>query len=253
MIEAAVRLEMSQEQAISILRSAKSVVVFSGAGVSAESGLPTYRSGDSALWSAANFERYANPRGYRAHLPASYRWYRQRAIAAAAAQPNAAHLAIARLAALVPALTVITQNVDGLHLRAGSNGVIELHGHLREARCDPCERRLDWALTPPDPECPTCGGMLRPDVVMFEEMLSPANLEQAREAAERCDVLISVGTSNLVWPARELPEVALNAGAWVVIVNTDMSGQPDGSRIVPILGRAGDALPALLAGIEARA
>src|SRR5258705_3805496 len=104
----------------SLVQGAQSIVVFTGAGVSAESGLPTYRSGDSALWSAANFEKFANPRGYRAHLPDSYHWYRQRALAADAAQPNPAHNAIARLATLVPNVLVVTQNVDGLHVRAGS-------------------------------------------------------------------------------------------------------------------------------------
>jgi NAD-dependent deacetylase len=229
-----------------MLRAATSVVVFSGAGVSAESGLPTYRSGNSAIWSAANFERFANPRGYRAHLPESYEWYRQRAIAAAAAQPNAAHVAIARLASLVQDLTLVTQNVDGLHLRAGSSDVIELHGHLREARCDPCERRVTWNQAPARPECESCGGMLRPDVVMFEELLSEEKLERARRAAERCNLLISVGTSNLVWPARELPLIALEAGARVIIVNPDMAGQPDGDRVAPLVGRAADILPALV-------
>ncbi len=241
---------MSAEQATSLLREAQSVVVFTGAGVSAESGLATYRSGDNAIWSAANFERYANPRGYRANLPASYEWYRQRALAAAAAQPNAAHRAIARLASLVPGLTVITQNVDSLHLRAGSKDVIELHGHLRDARCDPCERRFAWHHAPAGPECPDCGGMLRPDVVMFEEVLSETDLGRARDAAARCEVLISVGTSNLVWPARELPDVALSAGAWVFIVNTDLSGQPRGERVLPMPGRAAEVLPALVTALD---
>ena len=231
------------ERAASLLRSAKDVVVFTGAGVSAESGISTYRSGPNALWSAERFERYANPRGYRAHLPESYAWYRQRALDAAAARPNAAHTAIVELAARVERLLVVTQNVDGLHVRAGSKDVIELHGHLRTARCADCGVHVDWAESP---QCGECSGMLRPNVVMFDELLSHNDLVRAREAAERCDVLLSVGTSNLVWPAKELPLVADAAGASVVIVNPDLGGQPVGERILHVSGRAGEILPCLL-------
>ena len=221
-------------------------MVFTGAGVSAESGIPTYRSGGTASWSAEQFERYANPRGYRAHLPDSYEWYRQRAIAVAAAQPNPAHTAIVRLAARVPRFVVITQNVDGLHTRAGSRNVIELHGHLRTARCDGCSAPIEWSSAPPDPCCADCGGMLRPNVIMFEEMLSATDLDRAREAAEACDVLISAGTSNLVWPAKELPMLAHSAGASLIIVNPDLAEQPWGHRVVQLEGRAGDVLPRIV-------
>ena len=239
---------MSLEHCVSIIREASSVVLFTGAGVSAESGIPTYRSGGSQ-WTAEQFEKYANPRGYRAHLPASYAWYRSRAVAVAAAEPNAGHLAIARLATRVPSLVVVTQNVDGLHHRAGSTDVIELHGSLREARCDDCGVRVPWGDAPADPACPACDGMLRPDVVMFEEMLRESDLNRARAVAESADLLISVGTSNVVWPARELPLLAHDSGAWVVIVNTDLAGQPHGDRVRHIQGRGGDVLPALLAAL----
>jgi NAD-dependent deacetylase len=229
-----------------IVRDARSAVAFSGAGVSAESGIATYRTGSDALWSAANFERFANPRGYRANLPDSYRWYRARAAEVAAAQPNPAHVALARLEAIVPEMLVVTQNVDGLHARAGSRNLIELHGHLREARCDRCPARLPWADAPDTPTCPTCGGMLRPDVVMFEEMLSKAALSEARNAARRCDVLLSIGTSAQVWPAAELPLIAATSGAWVIVINPDLAGQPNGDRVIGIQGRAGDIVPRLL-------
>lgn len=234
-----------------LLRSARSVVVFTGAGVSAESGVPTYRSGDSALWSTELFERYATTRGYQAHLPKSYEWYRQRALAVAAASPNAGHRAIARLAALVPEVTLVTQNVDTLHRRAGSLDVVELHGSLREARCDGCDRRLPWTDAPSEPWCGGCGGTLRPDVVLFGEMLPQPALERARVAALRCDVLVSVGTSNLVWPAKELPMIAHAAGADVLIVNTDFAGQPSGERIRHLRGPAGEVLPPIIAALEA--
>jgi NAD-dependent deacetylase len=239
---------MNLESTVALVKEASSVVVFTGAGVSAESGIPTYRSGGSR-WTAEEFETYANPRGYRAHLPDSYEWYRSRAIAVAEAKPNAGHLAIAGLASRVPSLVVVTQNVDGLHLRAGSTDVIELHGNLRETRCDACDTRLPWRDAPADPACPSCDGMLRPDVVMFEEMLREVDLRRARAVAEGTDLLISVGTSNVVWPARELPLLAHDSGAWVVIVNTDLSGQPRGDRVVHVEGRGGTILPALLAAL----
>jgi NAD-dependent deacetylase len=237
---------MSLQHAQEILARSTSIVVFTGAGVSAESGIPTYRSGDSR-WTAAQFERYANPRGYRSHLPASYEWYRSRALAVAEAQPNAGHMAIAALSSRFPSLLVVTQNVDSLHLRAGSRDVVELHGNLRAARCETCALLVPWKDAPASPVCAACGGMLRPDVVMFEEMLRETDLERAREAAMRADLLVSVGTSNVVWPARELPMLAHEAGAWVVIVNTDLSGQPQGSRVIHLQGRGGDVLPALFA------
>lgn len=240
------RLPPALERGAEILAGARSIVAFTGAGMSAESGIPTYRSGDDALWSSKHFDDYANPTGYREHLPASYEWYRGRARAVASAQPNPGHRAIARLASLVPQIMVVTQNIDGLHLRAGSANVLELHGHLREARCASCEWHIPWDVAPETPVCARCGGMLRPCVVMFEEMLDEGVLDAAREAAERCDLFISVGTSNLVWPARELPLLARDAGAQVLIVNTDLWGQPSGERVLHIEGRAGDVLPALV-------
>jgi NAD-dependent deacetylase len=227
------------------LRDARSVVVFTGAGVSAESGIPTYRSGADGLWSRQNMERFANPAGYAANLPDSYKWYRARATGVAGAQPNAAHLAIARLGHLLPALTVVTQNIDSLHQRAGSRDVVELHGHLREFRCAACGTHVRWDEAPDAPRCTVCGGMLRPCVVMFHENLPEAAMESAHRAASTCDVLLSVGTSNQVWPAAELPRVALASGAWVIVVNPDLTDQPAHRRVVGIARLAGEALPAI--------
>lgn len=243
-------MQLPIERAVAVLRQAGSVVVFTGAGVSAESGLATYRSGPDALWSAREFEQYANPTGYRAHLPTSFRWYRDRARAAADAQPNAAHQAAVRLAAVVRSLTVVTQNVDGLHIRAGSRDVIELHGSLREARCDGCGSRVPWGEASDDATCRGCGDVVRPDVVLFGELLDESLLLRARDLAAACDVLISVGTSNLVWPARELPLVALAAGASVIVVNTDLRGQPTGPRVVHLEGSAAAVMSALVSGVD---
>ena len=233
-------------QAARLLSAARSLVVFTGAGVSAESGVPTYRSGADGLWSTQNMQRFANPNGYRANLPASYAWSRARAEGVRTVQPNPAHRAIAELAGLVPGLAVVTQNIDSLHQRAGSKDVIELHGHLRTARCERCALPVDWLAAPAEPRCSSCGGMLRPEVVMFEEMLPEDAVAAAMAAAESCDLLISVGTSNQVWPAAEVPLVALRAGATVVIVNPDMDGQPEHPRVIPLVGRAGEILPRLV-------
>ena len=232
------------------LAKARSVVVFTGAGVSAESGVPTYRSGADGLWSAQNMERYANPRGYSANLPDSYLWYRARAESVVAVEPNAGHHAIAKLEARFPSFTLVTQNIDSLHQRAGSQRVLELHGHLRTARCADCEHRLAWNQAPAEPRCPRCAGMLRPEVVMFEEMLPAATYEAAADAAATCDVLISVGTSNQVFPAAELPAIALRHGAHVIIVNPDMSGQPLHQRVFPLVGLGGEVLPALVKALD---
>jgi NAD-dependent deacetylase len=233
-------------RAVALLREARSVVVFTGAGVSAESGVPTYRSGSDGLWSRQNMERFANPTGYAANLPESYEWYRARAVGVAAVQPNAGHNAIVALARIVPALTIVTQNIDSLHQRAGSPDVIELHGHLREFRCDSCGHHIGSDAAPADPACPKCGGILRPCVVMFYENLPEQALESAREAASAADVLLSVGTSNQVWPAAELPQTTLNAGGTVIIVNPDLEGQPLHRNTIGITGAAGIVLPEIV-------
>jgi NAD-dependent deacetylase len=241
---------LSIARAAELIGAAKSVVVFTGAGVSAESGVPTYRSGADGLWSRQNMERFANPTGYAANLPESYEWYRARARGVSEVAPNPAHFAIAELASIVPTLALVTQNIDSLHQRAGSPDVIELHGHLREFRCDRCGAHVAWATAPAHPVCEKCGGMLRPCVVMFHENLPEHALETARHAAATCDVLLSIGTSNQVWPAAELPGLALARGASVVIVNPDFTGQPLDLRIVRIESAAGVALPAIVQSLS---
>ena len=238
------------QRAVAALKDARSVVVFTGAGVSAESGVPTYRSGADGLWSAQNMQRYANPRGYAANLPDSYNWYRARAAGVAKVQPNPGHYAIAKLEARVPEFALVTQNIDNLHQRAGSKRVLELHGHLRSVRCADCDHRVSWADAPASPVCARCGGMLRPEVVMFEEMLPTDTYEEAARAARECDLLISVGTSNQVFPAAELPAMALRGGGHVVIVNPDMQGQPTHARVIPLVGLGGEIIPALVAALE---
>jgi NAD-dependent deacetylase len=191
-------------------------------------------------------ERFANPAGYAANLPESYDWYKARAHGVSGVEPNAGHRAIVELAQIVPTLTVVTQNIDSLHQRAGSRDVIELHGHLREFRCDSCGHHVAWNSAPGVPSCSKCRGMLRPCVVMFYENLPDDALRSARAAAEQADVLLSIGTSNQVWPAAELPQVTLSAGGSVVIVNPDMEGQPIHRKVIGIPGLAGAILPELV-------
>jgi NAD-dependent deacetylase len=236
------------DYAAGLLRRAGRVVVFTGAGVSAESGVPTFRSDANSLWREVDVRNFAYPDGYRSNQPEAWRWYAQRAAKTRDVSPNAGHHAIAEIERRVPEFLLVTQNIDSLHQRAGSVKVLELHGNLREVRCSECGARSAWSelASLPDPVCTACGGLLRPDVVMFEEDLPAGAMGRAREAAERCDLLLSVGTSNLVWPATEVPRYALRSGAAVVIINPDMSGQPLGSRVVPLVGAAGTVLPELV-------
>jgi NAD-dependent deacetylase len=226
-----------------LLRDAQRVVVFTGAGVSAESGVPTFRQAANALWNQVDVRNFAYPDGYRRNQPDAWRWYATRAAKAREVMPNAGHQAIAEMERHVDELLVVTQNIDSLHQRAGSRNVLELHGNLREARCFDCGARSAWL---PAPVCPACGGLLRPDVVMFEEELPVGALDRAREAAESCDVLFSVGTSNLVWPATEIPRYAQKAGARLVIVNPDMEGQPWGHHVTQLVGTSGSVLPEIV-------
>jgi len=237
---------MATEQLQSVaamLRDAERVVIFTGAGVSAESGVPTFRSAANALWNEVDVRNFAYPDGYRRNQPSAWRWYSARAAKAREVEPNPGHYAIARIEQHVDEFLLVTQNIDSLHQRAGSKNVIELHGNLREARCFVCDERSEWIEAP---VCARCGGLLRPDVVMFEEMLPEGALELAGEAAQSCDVLLSVGTSNLVWPATEIPRYAQRHGAQVVIVNPDMESQPWGHHVTQLVGTSGDVLPWLV-------
>jgi len=208
--------------AASLLREARSVVVFTGAGVSAESGVPTFRAAANALWNQVDVRNFAYPDGYRRNQPEAWHWYATRAAKAREVVPNAGHVAIAEMERHVDELLVVTQNIDSLHQRAGSRNVLELHGNLREPRCFDCGARSDWLSAP---VCSACGGLLRPDVVMFEEELPEGAMDRAHDAAASCDLLLSVGTSAQDWPAAEILHHALRGGASVLVVNPDMEGQ----------------------------
>jgi NAD-dependent deacetylase len=205
------------------------VVVFTGAGVSAESGIPTFRDALTGLWENFDPERLATPAAFLRDPSLVWGWYEWRRKMVMQAQPNPAHQAIARLASLVPRLTVITQNVDDLHERAGSTGVIHLHGSFFAPRCFTCCQAHEFPAAVPDepdggrrldpPRCAHCGDRVRPGVVWFGESLPEQSFRQATEAARACDVMFSIGTSAVVYPAAALPFEAANAGATVIQVN----------------------------------
>jgi NAD-dependent deacetylase len=230
------------------LRNARHVVVLTGAGISAESGIPTFRDAMTGLWARFRPEDLATADAFRRDPALVWDWYEWRRGLVAAARPNAGHRAVTALQARVPACTVITQNVDGLHQDAGTRGVIELHGNLRRSKCFAEDRVVpEWPATDARPPlCPRCGAPLRPDVVWFGESLPPDALAAAGDAARDCDVLISIGTSAVVYPAAALPATALAAGAKVVEVNRDATPL-SGSATWSFRGAAGESLPALVA------
>jgi NAD-dependent deacetylase len=234
------------------VRTAERVVVFSGAGVSRESGLDTFR-GAGGLWQQMRPEDLATPEAFRADPAKVWRWYAWRYRQAAAAAPNPAHLAIARLETLFPSAWVVTQNVDGLHQRAGSQSLLELHGTINRAVCERCGNGRDMgeaiAESSEQPPLCACGGRFRPAVVWFGEALPEQVLVLAYEEATFCDLFISVGTSSTVYPAANLIELSSQAGACMIEVNpepTPFSSVMDLRLAAP----AGEALPALVEAIE---
>lgn len=231
-----------------LLRRARRVTVLTGAGISAESGIPTFRDALTGLWASYDAEQLATPQAFRRNPELVWDWYAERRAKVSDAKPNPGHYALAVLERRVPEFLLLTQNVDGLHQEAGSRKVVELHGNIRRVRCADCgvvaERWDDPGARPP--RCARCGGMLRPDVVWFGEYLPAGALEAGRHAAEHCDVFLSVGTSNLVEPAASLPWHAHRHGAEVIVVNTTAEGQRSGARIHHLVGKAGEVLPDLV-------
>lgn len=227
------------------IRKARRVVVFTGAGVSQESGLATFR-GSGGLWERYRAEDLATPEAFARDPRLVWDWYADRFSAMRAATPNAAHRTIARWQDRFPSLLVVTQNIDGLHQRAGSAHVVELHGTIWRSHCRGCGRSVETAEIAAGelpPACP-CGDLLRPSVVWFGEALPLVAFERANEAAGRCDLLVAVGTSARVWPAAGLIQVAAASGALVVEVNREPSALSDLAHAA-LVGAAGELLPAL--------
>ncbi|MCP4697370.1 MAG: NAD-dependent deacylase [Gammaproteobacteria bacterium] len=233
------------------LRDARHLAVFTGAGISAESGVPTFRDALTGLWARYDPADLATPQAFERDPRLVWEWYASRRELVAQVAPNAGHQAIMTLERQAPHFDLITQNVDGLHQRAGSSRVIELHGNLTRIKC--AEENTPVALETIrqsemkeiPPRCPRCGGLLRPDVVWFGESLPADAMEQAATAVRECDVLLSIGTSSLVYPAAELPFMALDKGAVVIEIN------PVETPLTPhvqfaLHGLAGEILPELV-------
>lgn len=235
-----------------VLRDAASVTVSTGAGMSAESGVPTFRDTQDGLWAKYRPEDLATPEAFAADPAMVWDWYEWRRTRLAGLNPHAGHRALAQLQDCLAAVTLITQNVDGFHQLAGSAQVLELHGNIRRNRCA-AGHRSPWqaGVAERPPACPQCGGLLRPDVVWFGESLDSRTLEAACEAAAQCSVFVSIGTSTVVEPAASLGRVAAAAGATLAEVNpqtTPLSALSEYCFREP----AGKVLPELLRRVQAR-
>jgi NAD-dependent deacetylase len=238
------------------LHDAEHVVVFTGAGVSAESGVPTFR-GAGGLWREFRAEDLATPEAFARDPRLVWEWYGWRRELVARCAPNAAHQAIARFARSRPGVSVVTQNVDGLHQRAAreaggdAGDVLALHGTLFGVRCTHCgarsahEARIDASSRATLPTCDACGSLLRPDVVWFGESLEPAVLDAALDAARHADACLVVGTSALVQPAASVATLAQRAGAALIEVNAEATPLSREATYV-LRGRAGELVPRLL-------
>ncbi|GAB4527453.1 MAG: NAD-dependent deacylase [Anaerolineales bacterium] len=232
---------------LSYLRACTRLVVLTGAGVSAESGVPTFRDAQSGLWARFNPQDLATPQAFRRNPALVWDWYAYRRDLIAAVSPNLAHRALAALETHYPEFTLVTQNIDDLHRAAGSQRVIELHGNIRRVRCFECDALAQgWeSSTEKPPRCRQCGGLLRPDVVWFGEALPRQALEDALRATQSCQAFFSMGTSGMVEPAASLPFLAKRRGALVVEINlepTPLSAAAD----YAFHARAGEVLPALV-------
>lgn len=232
---------------VEALRNARYAVVLTGAGISAESGVPTFRDVQTGLWARYSPEELATPAAFQRNPRLVWEWYTWRRELVARAAPNPGHVALVELEQRVPAFTLITQNVDGLHHRAGSRQVIELHGNIHRTKC--LEEGIvvtSWMETDDvPPRCPRCGSFLRPDVVWFGEMLPPHALQAAIEVARTCDLFFSIGTSGLVHPAASLPYEALQHGAMFVEINPDVTPLTAHATYA-LRGPAGRILPTLV-------
>lgn len=238
---------MSLDAARKLIAAATRICVLTGAGISAESGIPTFRDALTGLWSKFRPEDLATPEAFERNPAIVWEWYANRRERVAMAKPNAGHRALVELERRAGRFTLVTQNVDGLHARAGSRNLVELHGNIARTRCFGCNRGLDESTMRPGtpPTCAHCGGYARPDVVWFGEMLSEEALQRGFEAARSCDLFLSIGTSTVVEPAASLPFLALEAGARVIEVNPDRTPLSDQAAIW-LQGAAGAVLPDLV-------
>ncbi len=247
-------MEQRIEEIAQIILSARTVAALTGAGVSKESGIPTFRDKDG-LWSQYDMEKYASIDGLLNDPLSVWKWYRDRYIEARKAQPNIGHKALAELEKILTDkgkdFAVITQNIDGLHRKAGSENVIEIHGSLYRARCMECGKKysMDEVIDGPLPPYCECGGLIRPDVVFFGEPLPEKEMAQALSYAEKSDVFMVLGTSAVVYPAAMLPYIARDAGAVIIEVNIENTPVSEFANYV-LRGKFGDVMVSLLEAVK---
>ena len=238
---------MISEELRELLLSARRAAVLTGAGISKESGIPTFREAQTGLWEKYDPAELATPQAFNQNPQLVWEWYCWRRDLVGAAQPNPGHLALVQMERLFPEFHLITQNVDGLHRQAGSRHVIELHGNITRSKCfergHPVEAWAEDGRIPP--VCPQCGSLLRPDVVWFGESLPADALHDAVDASQNVDVFFSIGTSALVHPAASLPIYARQAGAVIVEVNPDETPLSVTADFI-LRGAAGEILPELI-------
>ncbi|RFA28511.1 NAD-dependent protein deacylase [Alkalilimnicola ehrlichii] len=240
---------MVTPELIDALKNSRRVAAITGAGISAESGIPTFRDAQTGLWAKYDPMQLATPEAFLENPERVWNWYAWRRELLAACRPNKGHQALSRIARHIPEFQLITQNVDGLHQAAGSQDVIELHGNIQRTKCfDHGHTVEQWDAQQAPPPCPYCGSLLRPDVVWFGEMLPVQALQQAEQAAARCEVFLSIGTSGQVYPAADLAYQALASGAMVVEINAEPTPLTARAHYA-FTGKAGDQLPRLLAEI----
>ena len=234
----------------SAIDRARYVAVLTGAGISAESGLDTFRDAHTGLWARYDVRELATPKAFDKNPKLVWDWYAWRRAEVAKAQPNPGHLALAVLEQRMPRFLLVTQNVDGLHQRAGSKNVVELHGNIGRIKCSRKGTIVERWEESGDavPRCQACGAPLRPDVVWFEEMLPVEAMAQAKAAANECDVMLMVGTAAEVFPAAALPIYASRSGATLIEINTASTALSDLADYA-LRGPAGVVLPALLASL----
>jgi NAD-dependent deacetylase len=246
---------MFDEALITSLQKAKHIAILTGAGVSAESGIPTFRDAMTGLWEQYDPQQLASERGFRSDPALVWGWYEWRRCAVISSSPNPAHFAIAQLQQVIPKLTLISQNVDDLHERAGSRDVLHLHGSLHAPHCIDCLQPYDLSrdascdireskrIEPP--RCLHCGDLIRPGVVWFGESLPTSTWHDSVNAAENCNAFISIGTSGQVYPAATLPRISKKAGSVVIQLNAETTDL-DAIADFNLLGKAGELLPLLL-------
>jgi NAD-dependent deacetylase len=244
---------MFPAELLDTLRVATRITVLTGAGISAESGIPTFREAQTGLWAQYDPTELATPDAFRRNPKLVWDWYAWRRTLVGQAAPNPGHYALAEMEKRVPGFSLITQNVDSLHQRAGSTNVIELHGNISRVKCARegtiVTQWEDKGETPP--HCPQCGGYLRPDVVWFNENLPVDTLQAAYESTGAAEVFFSIGTSALVQPAGSLPLAALQNGAIVVEINPTPTPLTERMTFV-LAGKAGEVLPVLLRAVWER-